>query len=193
MRLMAFTRREEHHGFMSSAPVAPSREIVVWSARSFALAATTVGFIGAGTGWLGASLLIPAVMGRSPDPDWLSGIVFVAFFTFCSTVFPVVTARRRPSRLVFGADVLELAAPGKDTVTVAYEAVSSARVRWFWPVAVLEVCVGGGDRDSRGTSGSGEGNRPIRTRQGGRYLLPLAGMGSAATIRCHLQRHGLRR
>jgi len=168
-----------------------------WSWWRFALATTTAGAVAAGIGWLAGYWLLSAAAGRSVPSPVPQGITFITVYTVCFSLVSLLLARGLPSRLVFRAEGIEMAAPGRDRVLVPYEVVSGVRVRWLWPFVVLEVSVmaAAEPRVARLARGGG---RPLRKRAGAevRFSMPLVGLTAAGAkgrprLRDALQAMGL--
>lgn len=177
---------------------APGSDVVVfgWSSWRHLVAAATMGFAGAVVGvagWLSVSLLFSTGVGGPGDLVLAGGALFVAVYTVFFAFFSLLFSRARPAGLRFGGDWVELAAERRDVVVVPYAAVTSARVRWVWPFAMLDVVVGSAD-ESRVMRLDRGGRRPLRKRKGGqlRFSMPIAGLrSSAADIRSELRRRDL--
>jgi hypothetical protein len=108
-------------------------------------------------------------------------------------MFSLLFSCTRPAGLRFGGDWVELAAERRDVVVVPYAAVTSARVRWVWPVAMLDVVVRSAD-ESLVMRLNRDGRRPLRKLKGDqlRFSMPIAGLrSSSADIRSELRRRGL--
>lgn len=164
-----------------------------WSSWRHVVAAATMGLVAAAVGWLSASLLFSALTGRPGIPVVADGATFVTIYIIFFSVFSWLFSRARPAGLRFAGDAIELAAERRDVVVIPYEAVTSARVRWAWPVAMLEVFVDSAD-ESRVTRLDRDGRPPLRKRKGDqlRFSMPIAGLtSSAADIRSELRRRGL--
>jgi hypothetical protein len=167
-----------------------------WSLWRYVVAAAAMGFVGAVVGvvgWQSVSLLFSAPVGRPGSPVIAHGAVFVTIYTIFFALFSLLFSRTRPAGLRFGGDWVELAAERRDVVVVPCAAVTSARVRWVWPVAMLDVVVGSAD-ESRVMRLDRGGRRPLLKRKGDqlRFSMPIAGLrSSSADIRSELRRRGL--
>ncbi|BCY08855.1 hypothetical protein [Actinoplanes sp. L3-i22] len=166
-----------------------------WSPWRYLVAAAAMGFVGAVVGVVGSesvSLLLPAPVGGPGNLVIINAAVFVTVYTILFAVFSLLFSRARPAGLRFGGDWVELAAERRDVVVVPYAAVTSARVRWVWPVAMLDVVVGSAD-ESRVMRLDRRGRRPLRKCRGDRlrFSMPIAGLRSSSDIRSELRRRGL--
>lgn len=153
----------------------------------YAAAQAAVGF--------GTSVLIRLTIGLMSssyqDIDTLisDSIVFVVLYTVGYAGFSLLFTFRRPMRLGFGDDAVELAADGRDGVLVPYEIVRMARVRWWWPLTTLDVVIDAAD-ESRVTYLGRGGRRPVGKREGGRlrFTMLISGLSvPAADIRSRFQ------
>ncbi|HWS31811.1 MAG TPA: hypothetical protein VN408_03600 [Actinoplanes sp.] len=167
-----------------------------WSPWRHVVATTAIGFFGAVVGlafWESVSLLFPAPGGQPDGLDIGSAAVFVTIYTILFPVFSLLFSRAHPAWLRFGGAWVEMAAGQRDVVVVPFTAVTSARVRWVWPVAMLDVVVRSADESLVMRLARG-GRRPVRKAKGDevRFSMPLAGLtSSAADVRSELQRRGL--
>ena len=157
-------------------------------------AAFAVGCIGAAVGVPIALLLLSALIGW-PGTSFVvaNGIAYATVYVLFFPAFSFLFARGRPAGLRFGSDGIELAAERRDALAVPYQAISSARVRWWWPLAMLEVFVDSAD-ESRVMRLHRGGRRPLRKRKGDRlrFAMPIAGLRSSASeIRSELRLRGL--
>jgi hypothetical protein len=179
---------------IGDAPV-PGDVVFGWSSWRYVVAAAAIGFFGAVVGvvgWEFVSLLFPAP-GDRPGNLGIAHVRFVTIYTISFAMFSLLGSRARPAWLRFGGDWVDLAAERRDGVVVPYAAVTSARVRWVWPVAMLDVVVGSADEPRVMRLDRG-GRRPLRKCKGDqlRFSMPIAGLGSSsADIRSELRRRGL--
>jgi hypothetical protein len=180
---------------IGDAPVAGD-VVFEWSSWRYLVAAAAMGFAGAAVVVVGlpsVSLLFSAPVGRPGNFVTANGVVFITIYTIFFAMFSLLFSRARPAWLRFGGDWVDLAAERRDVVVVPYAAVTSARVRWVWPVAMLDVVVGSAD-ESRVMRLDRGGRRPMLKRKGDqlRFSMPIAGLrSSSADIRSELRRRGL--
>lgn len=180
---------------VGDAPV-PGDVVFGWSPWRYVVAATTMAFFAAVVGvvaWEAAYLLFPVPGGRPGNLVIANAAVFVTIYTIFFAAFSLLASRKRPAWLRFGGDWVDLAAERRDVAVVPYAAVTSARVRWVWPVAMLDVVVRADD-ESRVMRFDRGGRHPLRKPKGDhlRFSMPIAGLrSSAADIRAELQRRGL--
>lgn len=164
-----------------------------WSPWRYVVASAALGFVGAAVGWLSLSVLFSAIAGRPGIPAMGNGATFVPVYTISFAAFALFFSRGRRAGLRFAGGAIEMAAARHDPVLVPYAAVTGARLRGIWPVAMLDVFVDSAD-ESRVMRGDRAGRRPIRRRKGNqlRFSMPIAGLRtSAADIRSELRRRGL--
>jgi hypothetical protein len=164
-----------------------------WSSWRYMVAATAIGLLGAGIGWPLLFLLFSVLAGRPSNPVIASAAGYVPIYVIFFPVFSLLLTRSRPPGLRFGSEGIELAAERRDVLVVPYEVVSRARVRWFWPVAVLDLFVSSAD-ELRVRRLDRDGRRPLRRRKDDqlRFSMPIAGLRSSpADIRSELRRRGL--
>jgi MFS family permease len=176
----------------SNAPVSGA-VVFEWSPRRYAFAAALIGVVAASVGWLSVSLLLSALADRPSGPAVAGGVAYVSVYAILFPAFSLMFARDRPPALRFGSEGIELAAERRDAVLLPYEAVSSARIRWPWPVTVLQVFVDA-SAEPKVTLIERGGRRPFRKRRGDqlRFSMPIAGLRSpAADIRSQLQGRGI--
>ena len=177
---------------IGDAPVS-SDVVFGWSPWRHVVAATAMGFFGAAVGvvgWESVSQLFPAPDGRPGNLVVANAAVFVTIYTIFFPMFSLLFSHARPAWLRFDGDRVELAAERRDVVVVPYAVVTSARVRWVWPVAMLDVVVGSAD-ESRVMRLDRGGRRPLRKIKGDqlRFSMPVAGLKSSPTdIRSELRR-----
>ncbi|WP_045745432.1 hypothetical protein [Actinoplanes rectilineatus] len=168
---------------------APGEVAFEWSSWRYVVATAAMGFVAA----VGASLLFSALDGRPDTPAVADSAAFVAVYTISFAIFSLLSSRARPAGLRFGGDRVELAAERHDMVVVPYAAVTTARVRWVWAVAMLDVVVLPAD-ESRVMRFDRGGRPPLRKHKGDqlRFSMPIAGLrSSSADIRSELRRRGL--
>ncbi|MDR6319668.1 hypothetical protein [Actinoplanes couchii] len=159
-----------------------------WSPWRHWAAATATGFLAAVAAWTAMSLLL-----WEPGGRLVANAVFVTVYTIGFATFSLLFARARPAWLRFGDDWIDLAAEGRDAAVVPYPAVTGARVRWVWPVAMLDVTVAAADESQVLRLHRG-GRRPLRKYKADqlRFSMPIAGLtASPADIRAELHRRGL--
>jgi hypothetical protein len=174
----------------------PGDVVFGWSSWRYVVAAAAMGFFGAVVGvvgWQSVSLLFSAPVGRPANFVIANGAVFVTIYTIFFVMFSLLFSRARPAGLRFGGNWVELAAERRDVVVVPYAAVTSVRVRWVWPVAMLDVVVGSAD-ESRVMRLDRGGRRPLRKCKGDqlRFSMPIAGLSSSsADVRSELRRRDL--
>jgi len=87
------------------------------------------------------SLLLAAPRGRLGHPDPVAWEIFAAVYPVVLVASSLRYARRRPPLLRLTPAGVELAESGRDAVLVPWWAVSSLRVRGFWPFTTVRVCV----------------------------------------------------
>jgi hypothetical protein len=180
---------------IGDAPV-PGDVVFGWSSWRYVVAAAAMGFFGAVVGvvgWQSVSLLFSAPVGRPANFVIANGAVFVTIYTIFFAMSSLLFSRARPAWLRFGGNWVELAAERRDVVLVPYAAVTSARVRWVWPVAMLDVVIGSAD-ESRVMRLDRGGRRPLRKYKGDqlRFSMPIAGLRSSSSdIRSELRRRDL--
>ncbi|MBB2948773.1 hypothetical protein FB565_008559 [Actinoplanes lutulentus] len=179
---------------IGDAPV-PGDVVFGWSPWRYVVAAAAMGFFGAVVGvlwWESMFLLFPPPAGRPGNLVIANAVRSVTIYTISFAIFSLLFSRTRPAWLRFGVDWVDLAAERRDVVVVPCAAVTSARVRWVWPVAMLDVVVGSAD-ESRVMRLDRGGRRPLRKCKGDqlRFSMPIAGLrSSSADIRSELRRRG---
>ncbi|SDS84168.1 hypothetical protein [Actinoplanes derwentensis] len=170
-----------------------SGEVVFgWSSWRYVVAAAAISFVATAVVRL-ASLLSSDRAGGPGNLVTARDAALVPICAISIAIFSLLFSRARPAWLRFGDGWVELAAERRDVVVVPYQAVTSARVRWVWPVAMLDVFVDSAD-ESRLMGLDRGGRRPFRKREGDllRFSMPIAGLrSSAAGIRSELRRRGL--
>ncbi|MCU7724334.1 hypothetical protein ODJ79_11460 [Actinoplanes sp. KI2] len=167
----------------------PGDVVYRWSPWRYLAAMVVIGFVATAVPWLTLSLLYSAIAGGSALRSAPGLAVYITIYTIFFPTFSLLYTRSRPAALSFGSDGIELAAERRDAVVVPYGAVTSARVRWMWPVAVLDVVLDPAD-EWRVFRVDRDGRRPIRKRRGDqlRFSMPIAGLGaSTADIRSQLR------
>ncbi|GLW35855.1 hypothetical protein [Actinoplanes regularis] len=162
-----------------------------WSSWRYVVAMAAIGFVGAAAGVTLARFVLPMLTGRPSSFGVAVGAFYVATYAFVFTFASWLLVSGLPAALKFGSEGIELAAARHDVLGVPYEAVSSARVRWWWPVAMLDVVVGSVD-ESRVMRFDRGGRRPSCKRKGDqlRFSMPIAGLRSS-DLRSELRRRGL--
>jgi hypothetical protein len=152
----------------------------------------------AATGALGPALAflimwgIHLLRGSIQPPGLSAALAFTATYTILFTARIAYRESRRPSRIRFTVNGVELAPAGHDGVFVPWSEVSAARVRWVWPVAELKVTI-------RATEPTRvllprDGGNPVRSRRNGRLhvTVPSSGLAATATmIRAEFRRRGV--
>ncbi|WIM99997.1 hypothetical protein ACTOB_003671 [Actinoplanes oblitus] len=167
----------------------PGTFVYQWSLWRFAFAMAAMGGFGAITAWILFSVLSIAI-----DGTWsLPPASFAGVYTCAFAIFSVLFSRGRPPWLRFDDEGIELAAARHDGVRVAYATVARARVRWLWPITVLEIVVNAADESQVAWLSRG-GRQPLLKRKDGqlRFSIPTAGMiPGAASIRAEIHSRGL--
>ncbi|MFI5930759.1 hypothetical protein [Actinoplanes sp. NPDC051494] len=152
-----------------------------WSVRRAMAAAAVVSF--------SAAVVVQVVLGAVLRTGIGPAVVFVVVYTLVFTGGSVLLDRARPTRLRATAEGLELAGARRDGVFLPWPVVTAVRVRWFWPVATLEVTVPEA-QTGRVVPLARGGRGPLRRRRAGhvRFVVPLAGLPApAATIGADLK------
>lgn len=148
----------------SSSTAVPECVAFAWDSGRLVRANLVVGLVAAVVGSGVVAVVFGVVTGLMPGRHYLWVPVNILVYPVGYVCGSLLATQARPPWLRIGSAGVELAASRTDPVFIPWSAVSSARVRWPWPLTFLEITT----REPAAVVRHGRGGRrPGRRRRDG--------------------------